>query len=111
MTALVWFGLSMHPNLWMLMTWMVAAALWSGARLLRVKATSFQPSFWSNALVTMLILLGPAIQDSAVGEDVLSASAVRVTLFVGVAPRGRPSALERWRASRSKAVGRIAVAG
>ena len=64
MAALVWFGLSLQPNLWMLMLWMVAAALWAGARLFGVKATSFQPSFWSNALVTMLILLGPAIEDS-----------------------------------------------
>ena len=112
MAALVWFGLSLHPNLWMLMLWMVAAALWSGARLFGVKATSFQPSFWSNALVTMLILLGPAIEDSAVGKDVLTASAVRVTLFVGVALYAWATvwALERWRASRSKAVD-VAVAG
>ena len=28
-------------------------------------AAAFRPSFWSNALVTTLILLGPAIEDSA----------------------------------------------
>ena len=38
--AVVWFGLSLRPNLWMLMLWMVAAALWAGARLFRLKATS-----------------------------------------------------------------------
>jgi hypothetical protein len=53
------------------------------------------PSFWSNALVTMLILLGPEIEDRANGKDV----------FVGVAlyAWGTVWALERWRASRSEA--------
>lgn len=101
MAALVWFGLSLRPNLWMLMLWIVAAALWAGVRLFRVKPTTFPPSFWVNALVTMLILLGPAIEDAAVGKDVYSASATRVALFVGVAlyawatvwalERGRPA--------------------
>jgi hypothetical protein len=102
MAALVWFGLLMRPNLWMLMLWMVAAALWAGARLFGVKATSLPSSFWMNALVTMLILLGPAIEDSAAGKDVLSASVIRVGLFVGVALYAWATvwALERWRASR-----------
>lgn len=106
MAALAWFGLSLQPNLWMLMLWMVAAALWAGARMFGVKATSLPPSFWSNALVTMLILLGPAIEDSAIGKDVYSASAIRVSLFIGVALYAWATvwALERWRASRSEAL-------
>jgi hypothetical protein len=106
LAALVWLGLSLQPNLWMLMLWMVAAALWAGAKLFGVKPTSFPPSFWSNALVTMLILLGPAIEDAAVGKDVYSASATRVGLFVGVALYAWTTvwALERWRASRSRAL-------
>ncbi len=105
MAALVWIGLSLWPNLWMLMLWMVAAALWTGARLFGVKATVFPPSFWSNALITMLILLGPAIEDSANGKDVFKASATRICLFVGVAlyAWGMVWVLERWRASRSEA--------
>jgi hypothetical protein len=106
MAALVWSGLSLWPNLWMLMLWMVAAALWAGARLFGVKATAFPPSFWSNALVTMLILLGPAIEDSANGKDAFEAFATRICLFVGVAlyAWGTVWALERWRASRSEAL-------
>jgi len=106
MATLVWLGLSLRPNLWMLMLWIVAAALWSGARLFGVKRTSFAPSFWVNALVTMFILLGPAIEDAAVGKDVYVASAIRVALFVGVALYAWATvwALERWRASRSRAV-------
>ena len=59
MAVLLWFGLSLRPNLWMLMLWMVAAALWAGARLFGVKTTTLSPSFWRNALMTMLIVLGP----------------------------------------------------
>jgi hypothetical protein len=103
MATLVWIGLSLRPNLWMLMLWMVAAALWAGARLYRVKSTSFPPSYWLNALVTMLILLGPGIEDAAVGRDVYSASAIRVTLFVAVALYAWATVwvLECWRASRA----------
>lgn len=104
MAALVWLGLSLRPNLWMLTLWMVAAALWAGVRLFRVKPTPFPPSFWANALVTMLILLGPAIEDAAVGKDVYAASATRVVLFIGVALYAWATvwALERWRASRTR---------
>jgi len=106
MATLVWLGLSMRPNLWMLMLWLVAAALWAGAKLFGVRRTSFPPSFWSNALVTMLILLGPGIEDAAVGKDVYSASATRVALFIAVSLYAWATVwvLERWRASRSKAL-------
>lgn len=106
LATVVWFGLSLWPNLWMLMLWMVAAAMWTGVRLYRIKATPYSPSFWINALVTMIILLGPAIEDSASGKGVFQASAVRICLFVGVALYAWATvwALERWRASRSKAL-------
>ena len=106
MAVLVWCGLSLQPNLWMLMLWMVAAALWAGAKLFGVWRTSFSPSFWSNALITMLILLGPAIEDANVGKDVYRASAIRVALFVAVAIYAWATVwvLERWRASRPKAL-------
>ena len=102
MATVVWFGLSVRPNLWMLMLWIVAAAFWAGARMYRVKPTSEPPSFWFNALITMFILLGPAIEDSANGKDVYKASAIRVSLFIAVALYAWATvwALERWRASR-----------
>jgi hypothetical protein len=102
MAALIWLGLSLLPNLPMLTLWLMAAALWAGARLFGVKASPWPPSFWSNALVTMLILLGAAIEDSVNGEDVLRASAVRVTLFVVVALYAwcMVWVLERWRTVR-----------
>jgi hypothetical protein len=75
----------------------MAAALWAGSALFGARRTVFRPSFWSNALITSLILLGPAIEDSASGKSVLKGAAMRTSLFVGVAlyagPRsGRSSA-------------------
>jgi hypothetical protein len=82
------------------------AALWVGARLYRVVPTAFPPAFWNNALVTTLILIGPAIEDSANGSAVLQASAVRVALFVGVSLYAWAMVwlLERWRAARRQAL-------
>jgi hypothetical protein len=100
--AVVWLGLSLHPNLWMLALWMMGAALWTGSGIFGTRSTSFRPSFWSNALITMLILLGPAIEDSASGKSVFEASAVRTGLFVAVAlyAWGTVRVLERWRNAR-----------
>src|SRR5512139_259882 len=102
----VWLGLSLLPNLWMLTLWMMAAALWAGSGIFGVRPTALRPSFWSNALITALILVGPAIEDSASGKGVFEASAVRVCLFVGVALYAWATvwALERWRESRQRAI-------
>ena len=102
----LWIGLSLRPNLWMLMLWMAAAALWAGGRLFRLRPSAFPPSFWVQSLVTMLLLLGPAIEDSAGGKDVLKASMVRVALFVAVALYAWATvwALEHWRAARAHAL-------
>ena len=106
MAMLIWSGLSMLANLWMLVLWIVAAALWAGAKLFHVTRSSFSPWFWRNALVTMMILLGPALEDSANGKDVSTASAIRVTLFIALSLYAWASVwvFERWRASRSKSL-------
>lgn len=83
--AAVWAGLSMRPNLWMLMLWLMAAALWTGSAMFGVRRTRMSPSFWSNALVTAFLVLGPAIEDSAIGKGVLEGAIVRTCLFVGIA--------------------------
>jgi hypothetical protein len=100
---LCWLGLSLWPSLWMLVLWLVAAALWTGSAMFGVRRTRFAPSYWGNALITALILLGPAIEDSASGKSVIEGSAVRTGLFVGVAlyAWGTVWVLERWRARRA----------
>jgi len=84
MAAVLWAGLSLLPNLWMLVLLIVAAGLWAGARIFRVKATAVASSFWVNALITLFILLGPAIEDAAVGKDPYAASVTRVLLFIAI---------------------------
>ncbi len=103
LAIVVWFGLSLLPSLWMLVLWLMLAAVWVGARLYRIVPTALPPAFWSSALTTMLILLGPAIEDSASGEGVLGASAGRIAIFIGVALYAWATVwlLERWRAARS----------
>ncbi|MFL6550173.1 MAG: hypothetical protein ACJ8OJ_15885 [Povalibacter sp.] len=100
--AVLWMGLSLLPNLWMLMLWMILAALWTGARLFGARRSAYPPSFWSNALITALILFGPAIEDSATGKSVMQASLVRTALFVAVAlyAWGTIHVLEHWRNAR-----------
>lgn len=104
--AVVWLGLSLWPSLWMLMLWLMAAALWTGSGMFGARRTAFRPSFWSNALITTLILLGPAIEDSASGKSVLEGSVFRTALFVGVAFYAWAMVwmFERWRAAKSSAM-------
>ena len=83
--TVVWLGLSLWPSLWMLALWLMAAALWCTSAMFGARRSRFAPSFWVNALLTALILLGPAIEDSSGGKSVLQASVVRTCLFIAVA--------------------------
>jgi len=98
----LWLGLSLWPSLWMLILWLMAAALWTGAAMTGARRTRRRPSFWSNALVTALILFGPAIEDSASGKSVLQGAAMRTALFIAVSfyAWGTIWLLEHWRAAR-----------
>ena len=82
--VLVWFALKAHPNLWMFFLWMLLFGVYFSSKLYRLIASRFPASFWVNVAVTMLILLGSAVQDSASGKDVYKAFAVRMGLFVAV---------------------------
>lgn len=81
---LFWFGLKIWPSLWMFFLWMLLLSIYIGSKLYGVSATRFAPSFWINVLVTLLILLGPAVEDSASGKDVYKAFAMRFALFIAI---------------------------
>lgn len=81
---LFWFGLKIWPSLWMFFLWMLLLGIYTGSKLYGISVTRFAPSFWINMLVTMLILLGPAVEDSASGKDVYKAFAMRFSLFVAI---------------------------
>ena len=83
-SMLFWFALKIQPNLLMFFLWMLVFAGFLAAKIYRIFPTDFPPSFWMNVAVTMIILLGPAVADSASGKDVYKAFAVRMALFVAV---------------------------
>jgi hypothetical protein len=102
LAVIFWALLTVYPTLWMFTLWMAAAALYVGCKLYGVLRTTVAPSFWVNALVTMLILLGPAVEDTASGRDALTAFLVRFVTFIGVTLYAwlAIAALERWRRGR-----------
>jgi hypothetical protein len=84
MSILFWFALQTSPTLWFFTLWMILFTGYGAAKLYGVIAGRFTPSFWQNTLVTMLILLGPAVQDSANGKDVYQAFIMRFGLLIAV---------------------------
>jgi len=81
---LFWFALKICPNLWMFFLLMLLFGIYFAAKLYGIIASRFPPSFWQDVVINMLILLGPAVEDSATGKDVYQAFAVRFGLFIAV---------------------------
>ena len=79
---LFWFMLDMVTNLWMFFLWMLLFGVYFSSKFYQLIPSRYPASFWQNVAVTMLILLGPAVEDSANGKDVYAAFAVRMGLFV-----------------------------
>ncbi|AXK73643.1 DUF2955 domain-containing protein [Lysobacter sp. TY2-98] len=76
-----WFGLTLWPSLWMFVLWMLLFGMHFGRRMYGVARSRQPPSFWLNVGTTMLILIGPAVEDSS-GGDVYTAFVQRFVLFV-----------------------------
>lgn len=81
---LFWFCLKLAPNLYMYSLWTLLFCLYLVAKFYGVLASSFGPTFWQNVVVTLFILVGPAVEDTVNGKDPYAASAVRIALFIGV---------------------------
>ena len=84
MAILFWMVLGIWTNLWIFAATMLLVGILVAARIYRVAPSRFSAPFWINAVVTMLILLGPAVEDTASGKDVYKAFAVRMGLFIAV---------------------------
>jgi uncharacterized membrane protein YgaE (UPF0421/DUF939 family) len=84
LAILFWFALKWFVHLWMFFLWMLLFALLLARKLYAISPTRYTPGFWLNSLVTLIILLGQSVQDSAAGKDVYTAFAVRMGLFVAV---------------------------
>ncbi|WP_085698760.1 DUF2955 domain-containing protein [Pseudomonas sp. B26(2017)] len=82
LAVLFWCALSLFVHLWMFFLWMLLFGLLVARKLYRLHSTQLTPGFWLNTLITMIILLGQSVEDSAAGKDVYTAFAVRMGLFI-----------------------------
>jgi hypothetical protein len=98
-----WWVLSIAPNLWVFGWTMFLLGTWMAAKMYGVFPSRYPASFWSATALTLLILLGPAVEDAATGKDVYQAFAVRMGLFVAVTlyAWAALALMEWWRAATS----------
>lgn len=82
LSILLWTALKLMPNLWMFGLSMLLLVLAGASRLYGLVHSRYDALFWQDVLVTTLILLGPAVQDSSQGKDVTEAFIIRLTLFL-----------------------------
>ncbi len=82
LAVLLWFGLKLAVNLWMFFLWMSLIGLYIAAKFYHALPTRRHPMFWQDVFVTLLIFIGPAVQDSANGKDVYVAFITRLGLFM-----------------------------
>jgi hypothetical protein len=90
LAVLFWLLLKLAPNLWTYSWLMLAFGLYLAARLYRVLPSRHPASFWQNTGVTLLILVGPAVE-------------VRMALFVVISLYAvlAMQVLEAWRSRRA----------
>ncbi|WP_165855139.1 DUF2955 domain-containing protein [Marinobacter sp. JSM 1782161] len=84
LAVLVWGVLQIRPNLWVFFLATLLVSLFVCRRMLVPGTTRFSPGFWQNAMVTLFILVGPAVQDTLNGKDPYRAFAVRMSLFIAL---------------------------
>lgn len=102
--VMFWFALKLAPSLWFFGWWMLLFMLYLAGKLHGALASRFGATFWQAVAIQMLILLGPAVQDSANGNDVYQAFAIRFSLFMVVTLYAISAIwlLEYWRERRSE---------
>jgi hypothetical protein len=76
--------LGISTNLWMFFWLMLLFGVYMASKIYQLIPTRYPASFWMNVGMTMLILLGPAVEDSNTGKDVYAAFFVRMGLFIAV---------------------------
>jgi len=79
-----WMMLGVMTNLWMFFLLMLLFGVYFASKIYQLSKSRYPASYWLNVGMTMLILLGPAVEDSDNGKDVYAAFLVRMGLFVAV---------------------------
>lgn len=82
LAVLFWCALSLFVHLWMFFLWTLLFGLVLARKLYALSPSRFSPGFWLNTFITLIILLGQSVQDSAAGKDVYTAFAIRMGLFL-----------------------------
>ncbi|MBV1915908.1 MAG: DUF2955 domain-containing protein [Pseudomonadales bacterium] len=81
---LFWMLLGISTNLWMYSLWMLLFGIYFSSKIYQLLSSRYPASFWLNVVMTLLIVLGPAVEDSANGKDVYAAFWGRMGLYVAV---------------------------
>ena len=81
---LFWAMLGVLTNLWMFFLLMLLFGVYFSSKIYQLIKSRYPASYWLNVGINMLILLGPAVEDSDSGKDVYAAFLVRMGLFLAV---------------------------
>ncbi len=81
---LFWTLLGISTNLWMFFLWTLLFGIYFSCKIYQLIPSRFPASFWLNVVITLFIMLGPAVEDSADGKDVYAAMFSRLSLFIAV---------------------------
>jgi len=63
---------------------MLLFGIYFSSKIYQLISSRYPASFWLNVVMTLLIVLGPAVEDSAGGKDVYAAFWGRMGLYVAV---------------------------
>jgi len=81
----LWWLLQLWPGLTMLTLEVTLAVLLMARPMYGVVASRFPPDWWLNAMVTAVILFGPAVGDTGTGADIQWKMLIRLATFIALA--------------------------
>ncbi len=80
----IWWALKLWPGLPLLVLLLILATLLIARPMYRAVASSLPFTFWLNALITMIILIGPAVADTGSGADIQRKMLARTLMFTAL---------------------------
>ena len=83
-TIILWNVLSFWPNLIFFSLCLTLTVYLLACPLYKVWKSGYDFAFWQNALVTLIILIGPTVQDPVFSDDIQSKMWVRIGLFFSI---------------------------
>lgn len=82
---MLWWLLSLWPNLLLLVLGMMLATLAMARPMFGAIESRFRPDWWQFTMTTMVILIGPAVADTASAENIQRQMLIRIATFIGLA--------------------------